>query len=132
VQLARAFSVDPVISVQKHKVLQILVNLIRNAEQACDEGGREDKRITVAITMGASGRVSIQVADNGVGMAADTLERLFGFGFTTRKAGHGFGLHSSINAARALGGNLTAHSDGAGQGATFTLDLPLDPSQTEG
>jgi signal transduction histidine kinase len=69
--------------------------------------------------------VQIQVADNGVGIAPENLTRIFAHGFTTRKGGHGFGLHSGALAARDLGGSLAAHSDGLGKGATFTLELPL-------
>jgi hypothetical protein len=48
-------------------------------------------------------------------------------GFTTRKNGHGFGLHSAALAAQEMSGTLTPHSDGVGRGATFTLELPLQP-----
>jgi PAS domain S-box-containing protein len=113
----------PEVSVDKHKVLQILVNLIRNAKYACDDSGNPDKRITVRVTSGDYG-VRIAVVDNGVGIGADTMSRLFRHGFTTRKTGHGFGLHSGALAAKELGGSLTAHSDGLGCGATFTLELP--------
>ena len=71
------------------------------------------------------GRVKISVMDNGVGIPCENLTRIFRFGFTTRKNGHGFGLHSGALAAHELGGALRAHSDGLGQGATFTLELPL-------
>jgi signal transduction histidine kinase len=70
------------------------------------------------------GRVKISVTDNGVGITAENLTRIFAHGFTTRKNGHGFGLHSGALAARELGGSLTAHSEGPGCGATFILDLP--------
>jgi two-component system, NtrC family, sensor kinase len=69
--------------------------------------------------------VRIAVADNGVGIPPEHLTRIFSHGFTTRKDGHGFGLHSGAIAARELGGTLSAHSDGPGTGATFTLALPL-------
>jgi signal transduction histidine kinase len=69
----------------------------------------------------------IAVIDNGVGIAPDVMERLFSHGFTTRKSGHGFGLHSAALAAGELGGSLTASSDGQGRGATFQLTLPLKP-----
>jgi signal transduction histidine kinase len=108
----------------KHKVLQILINLLRNAKYACDESGRPDKQITVAIARQGD-RVHITVADNGVGIPAENLPRIFSQGFTTRKTGHGFGLHSGILAARELGGTLTVRSEGAGQGAAFTLELPV-------
>ncbi len=114
------------ITTEKHKVLQILVNLMRNAKYACDESGRKDKRLTVRLSNGDD-RVRISVIDNGVGIPAENLTRIFNHGYTTRKDGHGFGLHSGALAARELGGALQVHSDGCGLGATFTLELPLQP-----
>jgi C4-dicarboxylate-specific signal transduction histidine kinase len=55
------------------------------------------------------------------------MDRLFNHGFTTRKSGHGFGLHSGALAAHDLGGTLHAESDGPGSGAAFVLELPLTP-----
>ena len=124
VKLVREFSPVPPISVEKHKVLQILVNLIRNAKYACDDSGRDDKQITLRVANG-DGLVNISVEDNGVGIAPENLTRIFGHGFTTRKEGHGFGLHSGALAAKELGGTLKAFSEGPGQGAIFTLELPL-------
>jgi signal transduction histidine kinase len=115
------------ISVDKHKVLQILVNLIRNAKYACDDTDRQDKQITIRVQAIAR-RIRIAVIDNGVGISPETMNRLFRHGFTTRKTGHGFGLHSGALAARELGGTLTAHSDGLGCGASFTLELPIEPA----
>ena len=111
------------INAQKHKVLQILVNLIRNAKHACETSGHSDKRLTVRLVKEES-RVKISLADNGVGIPAENLKRIFNHGFTTRKDGHGFGLHSAALAAKEMGGSLLAHSDGPGKGATFTLELP--------
>ena len=74
-------------------------------------------------------RVRIAVKDNGVGIPRENMTRIFNLGFTTRKEGHGFGLHSGALAARELGGSLNVHSDGPGTGATFTLELPLQPPQ---
>jgi signal transduction histidine kinase len=129
VTLKREFTPLPPITVDKHKVLQILVNLIRNAKYACDESGRSDKLITLRIESGARG-VRISVIDNGVGIAAENKGRLFNHGFTTRQSGHGFGLHSGALAAHELGGSLRAESDGPGRGAAFILDLPLAPPGT--
>jgi C4-dicarboxylate-specific signal transduction histidine kinase len=128
VQLIREFEIQPVIQVDKHKVMQILVNLIRNAKYACDESGRPDKRLTVRISDG-DGIIRISVIDNGVGILAENLTRIFSHGFTTRKEGHGFGLHSSALAAREMGGALLAQSDGQGLGAVFTLELPFESSK---
>jgi len=127
VSVIREFSPVPPILVDKHKVLQILVNLIHNAKYALDDGGRPDKRMILRIAPGDAGTVKFSVIDNGVGIEPENLIRIFGHGFTTRKGGHGFGLHSGALAARQLGGSLTCQSDGPGKGATFTLELPLPP-----
>lgn len=128
VALQREFSEVPPITVDKHKVLQILVNLVRNAKYACDESGRSDKLITLRIEP-AEGGVRICVIDNGVGIAPQNMPRLFSHGFTTRASGHGFGLHSGALAAQELGGSLRVHSDGPGCGAAFMLELPCSPAQ---
>jgi signal transduction histidine kinase len=126
VTLHREFGDIPPINVDKHKVLQILVNLVRNAKYACDDSGRSDKLITLRVASVPAG-VSIMVQDNGVGIPRENMPRLFQHGFTTRAAGHGFGLHSGALAAQELGGTLRAESEGAGRGACFTLELPLSP-----
>ncbi|MFC6520017.1 sensor histidine kinase [Undibacterium arcticum] len=118
----------PLIMLDKHKTLQILVNLVSNARHACDDSGRTDKRLTLRLTSG-DGRVRLSVTDNGAGIPAENLTRIFNHGFTTRKDGHGFGLHSGALAAKELGGSLLAQSDGIGLGATFTLELPLPPPE---
>jgi len=125
VTLRREFGEVPPITVDKHKVLQILVNLVRNAKYACDESGRADKLLILRIERAPAG-VRIGVIDNGVGIAPENMHRLFTHGFTTRASGHGFGLHSGALAAQELGGSLHVKSDGPGRGATFTLELPYD------
>jgi ligand-binding sensor domain-containing protein/signal transduction histidine kinase len=124
VEIIRKFENVPPMNIEKHKVLQVLLNLIRNAKHACDESGREDKQITVSVADG-DGRIKISISDNGVGIPPENLTRIFNHGFTTRKDGHGFGLHSGALAAKEMGGSLTVQSDGIGQGATFTLELPV-------
>jgi len=121
VTIIRDYEDVPLIQVDKHKVLQILVNVIRNAKYACQEA---EKRVTVRIRA-TNAAVLVAVIDTGVGIPRENLERIFSHGFTTRPDGHGFGLHSSALAAKALGGSLHAESAGPGQGATFTLALPL-------
>jgi C4-dicarboxylate-specific signal transduction histidine kinase len=123
VQLVREFQDVPPVTVDRHKVLQILVNLLHNAKYACDDSRSPDKRVIVRIQK-LEQIVRVDVKDNGVGIAPENMTRIFSHGFTTRKNGHGFGLHSSAIAAKELGGNLSAHSDGPGQGATFSLELP--------
>jgi ligand-binding sensor domain-containing protein/signal transduction histidine kinase len=124
VQVVKEFQNVPAVLVEKHKVLQILVNVVRNAKHACEDSARHDKQITLRVTNGED-RVRVVVSDNGVGIPAENLTRIFAHGFTTRKDGHGFGLHSGALAAREMGGALLAHSDGPGKGATFTLEFPV-------
>jgi PAS domain S-box-containing protein len=123
VTLVRDFQAVPMITVDKHKVLQILVNVIRNAKYACESTSAE-KRVTVRV-WAADATMQVAVIDTGVGIPPENLERIFSHGFTTRKDGHGFGLHSCALAATDLGGTLQGESAGPGRGATFTLTLPL-------
>ena len=124
VVVERRFDPAPPARVDKHKVLQILINLLRNAKYALDDVDGPDKKITISI-QAAGEHVSIVIADNGIGIPKENLDRIFGHGFTTRDSGHGFGLHSGANAAKEMGGKLSVHSDGIGHGATFTLELPV-------
>ena len=130
VKLVREYADVPPVTVEKHKVLQILVNLIRNAKYACDDSGRPDKVLRIQVSVARAG-VRIAVIDNGVGIPSENLTRIFNHGFTTRKGGHGFGLHSGALAAKELGGSLTVHSDGQGCGATFILELPVQPLKAD-
>jgi two-component system, NtrC family, sensor kinase len=83
----------------------------------------------VALKRTGPAHACIEVIDNGVGIAAENLTRIFQHGFTTRAEGHGFGLHSSAIAAAELGGSLRAESKGVGKGATFIIDLPFRPKE---
>jgi PAS domain S-box-containing protein len=128
VVVVRDFAELPVLLLDKPRLLQILVNLISNAKQATDGVRDRPPQITLRVEIAgaaAESRLRIQVEDEGEGIAQENLARIFAHGFTTRKNGHGFGLHSCALAAQAMGGTLVAHSDGAGTGATFTLDLPI-------
>jgi len=129
VEVVREYEEVLPMEVEKHKILQILVNLIRNAKNACDESLRIDKQMTIRVNT-TKDLVMISIIDNGVGIPAENLKRIFGHGFTTKKEGHGFGLHSSALAAKEMGGSLTVESAGRNKGATFTLVLPYVPTMT--
>ena len=125
VEVRQDFHPVPGIFAEKAKVLQILVNFIRNAQHACDEANPSRKQIVLQLdTTPERDRVRLTVQDNGIGIPAENLTRIFGHGFTTRANGHGFGLHSAANAAREMKGVIKVHSAGPGQGASFTLELP--------
>lgn len=124
IQVERSYGSVPSFYSDKHRVLQILVNLLRNAAQAAQGNQGNLPKLRIA-TEADQDTVRISVSDNGVGIAEENLTRIFQHGFTTRRDGHGFGLHSGALAARQMRGRLQAKSAGLGQGATFTLELPL-------
>ena len=125
IQIVRQFEDLPPTSIAKHKMLQILVNLVRNSIQSLGAAVCDDKRITFQVSRAGLG-FNVSVADNGIGISGENLPRIFALGFTTKKDGHGFGLHSCAAIAKELGGGLRVESDGPGLGATFTLVLPDD------
>lgn len=129
VRCVRAFQPVPPVLAERAKVLQVLINLIRNAKYATDEGRDQDRTITLRIEAGMPGRVRLTVEDNGIGIPRENLAKIFTHGFTTRAGGHGFGLHSSALVAQEMNGRLTAHSEGPGLGAVFTLELPAASSE---
>jgi C4-dicarboxylate-specific signal transduction histidine kinase len=124
VRIEREFGDVPALMLDKHRVLLILVNLISNARHAMSGAPDAPHRITVRVQV-VGDRLQVAVADTGEGIAPENLIRIFAHGFTTKKDGHGFGLHSCVLAAKEMGGTLNAHSDGPGSGATFTLELPI-------
>jgi two-component system, NtrC family, sensor kinase len=125
ITVERDFAPVPEVTVDKHKALQILVNLLRNAKHAMDDAESNEKRLTLRIRQQDESVVALSVTDTGCGIPPENLTRIFSHGFTTRRDGHGFGLHSAALAAQQMGGRLLAHSDGPGRGATFIFELPL-------
>ncbi len=117
----------PPLCIDRHRVMEILVNLISNARQSLRESGARDPRLCIRAEPAAPERVRIHIEDNGAGIAAEHREKLFRLGFTTKQDGSGIGLHSSANLIQQLGGSLSFRSDGPGRGAVFTVELPLAP-----
>jgi signal transduction histidine kinase len=121
----------PPVCVDRHKVMQILINLITNARQAMEETPVDTRKLVVTANYAGGAHVSVAIRDHGCGIPQENLTRVFNHGFTTKTSGHGFGLHSAANAAKEIGGRLSGTSEGPGHGATFTLELPLAEQQTE-
>ncbi|MET0409694.1 MAG: ATP-binding protein [Polyangiaceae bacterium] len=127
VEIVRVFAPDaPELVTDRHRALQILVNLISNALWALDQGGAQPARLVARIERG-EGAVRLEIEDNGVGIALEDAGKVFQHGYTTRRDGHGFGLHTSQLTAQELGGRLSFVSAGRERGARFTLALPLEP-----
>lgn len=133
VRVEREFQEIGLVNLDKHKVLQILINLISNAKNACKLQSLNERYIVariLSVEIDGIPKIRFQIADNGIGIQPENLTKIFSNGFTTRKEGHGFGLHTSANAAREMGGVLTAVSEGPGLGAVFTLDIPRQQKQS--
>jgi len=121
----------PTILLDRHKVLQILTNLISNAIYALSISNRDDRILKICVKEPKSGHLRIDVCDNGIGMPKENLTRIFEHGFTTKKTGHGFGLHSTALSANELNGSIIARSDGLGKGAVFTVELPFKTQEAK-
>lgn len=124
ISLDRLIEPTPSVKADRHKVLQILVNLLKNAKDALQVIKPGERRIRVSVSVAGDQHIALAVEDNGPGIAPENLTRIFQHGFTTKPSGHGYGLHSSVLAAREMGGDLIATSAGPGHGSTFTLTLP--------
>ncbi|AMB85621.1 histidine kinase [Pseudomonas agarici] len=125
VTVIRDYEDVPRIMADKHRMLLILINLISNAKQAMSKLSDRARKLTLQVRVIEGATLHISVKDDGEGILAENMTRIFAHGFTTRKDGHGFGLHSCALAAIEMNGHLSVHSDGPGKGAIFTLELPL-------
>jgi C4-dicarboxylate-specific signal transduction histidine kinase len=119
------------VMVDRHKLLQILGNLLSNARDALRERTQGPRELIVRLRAVPPACFAIDVEDTGTGISAESMKRLFEFGFTTKKQGHGFGLHASANLAKEMGGELSARSEGVDRGACFTVRLPLAAADAE-
>lgn len=124
VGVVREFEEIPLLIVDKHQVLEVLVDVIRNACQAMASVSRKHLVVRAKLIPGPPDSVCLEVEDSGVGIASDDLTKIFGQGYNTKDRGRGMSLHSGALMAKNLGGALRAHSVGIGHGATFSLALP--------
>jgi signal transduction histidine kinase len=129
IQVEKDYMSLPECWMDRHKLLQILINLFSNACHAVAAKESGARTVRVALKRTGQDHIHIEVSDNGIGIAPDNLTRIFQHGFTTRADGHGFGLHSSAIAAAEIGGSLNVKSDGVGRGAAFVIDLPYRPKE---
>lgn len=125
IDLVKDYAVLPTLLIDKQRLLQIMINLVKNAKEALYDQKEGERQITLRTRIEGE-RLIIEVADTGVGIAPDKLKKIFSHGFTTKTTGHGFGLHSCANVATEMKGSLRVTSEGPMRGATFTLELPMN------
>ncbi|CEG57984.1 ATP-binding protein [Legionella fallonii] len=127
IKVARDFQLQKKVVIDKIKLFQVIINLIKNSIDSLKEKKEKNKKLIVTTQTKDEANFIIKVIDNGVGIASEHLNKVFTYGFTTKKTGHGFGLHACINAVKEMHGTLSVASDGLSKGATFTLILPNKP-----
>ena len=119
IEITQEFETCPLINIDKSKLLQILVNVIQNARDSVLQSSSLIKEIRLLVKKTDINSIQIIIEDNGVGINPDNLHHIFAFGFTTKKNGHGFGLHSAALSAQEMGGTLLAESQGKGRGVNL-------------
>ncbi len=125
IRLTKHFERIKPLRIDKSKIVEVLVNLLNNAKDAVILSPKTDKSITVKTHYLDKNTVRIEIADNGIGIAADHLTKIFSYGFTTKKNGHGFGLHSSAISVNQMGGVMNVESEGVEKGTVFMIDLKV-------
>lgn len=130
IDLVRSFEDIPDVTIDKHRLVQILINLVKNAKESIIERHGDHPTLTISLIKNGPDHVHIAVSDNGIGIRNNDLNKIFTYGFTTKESGHGFGLHSCANLASEIGASLSRNSDGHNKGATFTINLPIVQVET--
>jgi signal transduction histidine kinase len=124
VHMEEHFECPEPVYLDRHRALEIMMNLLRNAEDAVLAHAPAAPCVRVS-TRCTDGVLCVTVSDNGMGISSAEMARLFRYGYTTKEHGHGFGLHYCRALAEEVGGQLSCSSEGEGRGATFTLELPV-------
>lgn len=125
IDLVQEYDEIDYINIDRSRIMQIAVNLIKNAAEALNESDVKNKRIDIKCSKTNEDQLKVEVIDNGIGIAPENIAKIFAHGYTTKPTGHGFGLHACVLSAKEIGGTLTAKSQGLGLGTSFILTLPL-------
>ncbi len=114
------------------QLIQVFVNLIKNAAHSIVAQAPDRKVMQLSTRLaengeGTSPMVEVVINDTGVGFSPDLKDKIFTYGFSTKKdGGKGFGLHYCANYLRSVGGSIYAESDGQGSGAQFIIKVPIE------
>ncbi len=130
IDIIKSYENIPLVYLDKHKAMQIVINLISNAKYALIDCPHE-KKLYVGVGR-ENENIRVEVKDTGVGISEEDMPHLFEYGFKKRRGGHGYGLHHSALVANELGGNITVDSEGLGKGACFRLYVPVDQKREAG
>ena len=125
IEVIKQYDNTEMLYIDKHKALQVFINLISNAKYALIDSDKENKIIYIIIKREGE-KINIEIKDNGIGIAPEDVSHLFEYGFKKRRGGHGYGLHHSALVVNELGGKISVNSDGPGKGASFIVAIPID------
>jgi signal transduction histidine kinase len=130
-RIIKHFEPVPPVRVEKTKLIQIIVNLIKNGYEAMEKFPVADRVLVLTIRRERKPTdcLVLSVKDNGIGFAPDMQQKLFQFGYSTKAKGSGFGLHSCANYLIARNGSISAHSEGLNKGAEFVVRLAVKESE---
>ena len=129
VRVATDYGDVPPAHLEKAKLIQVLDNIVKNAIESMSDTEGVPRSLTIRTELRDGKRARIVISDTGRGISPDCMSALFTYGFTTKRKGNGFGLHSSALAMSALGGSIRVRSEGIGKGATFEVEFPLQSAE---
>ena len=127
VQIHKHYCCGKPVRASEAKLTHILINLLKNAVEAMEETAYDQRLIHLETGEDGDGCIFIRIRDQGMGMEKDVVDKAFTHGFTTKKNGHGFGLHYCAQAMEEMHGAIQVESPGRGKGTTFTLTFPPVP-----
>lgn len=125
IRLVTDFEDRPTVRVHKTKFLRALGNLVKNAWESTMMRNPDDKEVRIHTFQPDPAWVRLEIIDNGTGIPAEDITRVFHQGYSTKPHGHGFSLHYCGNVISEMKGRITVQSQGVGKGATFRVDLPV-------
>ncbi|MCK4653175.1 MAG: tetratricopeptide repeat protein [Candidatus Cloacimonetes bacterium] len=120
IKITKKYSKTKPILIEKGKLIQVFVNLLKNAKESLEIKGGKNKLIRINISEDKVSQI-VEIIDNGIGINKNNLEKIFSYGFTSKEGSKGFGLHTSALTMNELKGKLIAHSDGEDKGAKFIV-----------
>ncbi|MCW8928671.1 MAG: HAMP domain-containing histidine kinase [Gammaproteobacteria bacterium] len=128
IEIIKEIEEIPYIKIQESKLLQIFVNLLKNAYESIDLNPESNKQICLKayVDENSNNQVIVKIKDTGIGFSAGAEKNFFDFGYTSKSEGSGFGLHFCANFLKSIDGHIIAQSEGEGKGAEFTIYLPIN------
>jgi signal transduction histidine kinase len=115
------------VKIDRLKLLQIISNIVKNALESLLLSTKKNEELIISIKEKDELHFMIQIADTGIGISPENIEKIFSYDYSVKKIGYGVELHTSANFVNEMGGFLAAESKGDKKGSVFTLTFPYEP-----